>query len=112
MTDGGEQVPGGWWINVETKPGVIDSAEALRAFSIALSSDETLHSASATLDPGAGVLRASITVEEPRQVPATEIAVAAFRRALDAIGFREDAPGPDVIEGPDLLVEVVGPLPG
>ncbi len=51
------------------------------------------------------MLRASMTIEEPRQGHAEEIAIAAFFRGLEAAGFRTQMPGWE------LNVRVLGPLP-
>jgi hypothetical protein len=100
-----EQETGGWWIRVESNPGFTDSSDVLRAVSEAMARDETLHSATVNLF-GTGVLRAEVTVEEPRQMRAVELANAGFRRALEAAGMTTEG-----VPGPELNVEVIAALP-
>jgi len=103
--------PAGWLIDVESKPRLFTSddmahtARVLKDFSRALRADQTLHSVNPSADMEAGMLRASMTIEEPRQGHAEEIAIAAFFRGLEAAGFRTQMPGWE------LNVRVLGPLP-
>ena len=92
--------PGGWRINLETKR----SREVLRVFSDAIRADETLHSVTPTMNPSNGILRASMTIAESRQGHATEIATAAFYRALATAGLDTERPGWE------LNIEIVSPL--
>jgi hypothetical protein len=81
-----------WSIDIETAPGVATATDQLEQLALALDSHAHTKGAAASLSSRSGVVSATFSVTATDAAGATEVGVAAFRRALADSRLVSDEP--------------------